>query len=119
MSTLGITPRVIGPPARRDSSTGEQRGQVGVAVATLYRALDALADGGQQRELEIVAIGRLEDEPGVLAGQREREADGLEAALDHRAALEVGVGGPERAAGDRVQEGARVDVDRLGEVDGL
>src|SRR4051794_31690986 len=93
----------------------EQRGQVVLAVPGPHRALDLLADHGQQPEVVVVALGGLEHEVEVLARQREREARRRELALDHRGALEVRVRRADRPAGDRLEERARVDVDVLRE----
>src|SRR3954465_12265278 len=95
---------------------GEQRGEVIVAVPGPHRALDLLADHGQQPEGVVVALGGLEHEVEGLARHRQREARRGEFFIDHRGALEVRVRRADRPAGDRLEERARVDVDVLREL---
>src|SRR5262249_28607975 len=82
-------PRYVqGILAARGGLAGSAR-QVGgghVLVAVLARGrLEPGPDRLEQRQLEVMALGRLEDEPGVLGGERQLER-GIEAPLDHHPA---------------------------------
>ena len=97
-------------------------GEIGrshVLVTVLAGGLLELgADRLQHRQLQVVALHRLQHQPGVLGRELELERR-LEAPLDHHPALHLGVGVVDRASRDRLQELRRVDVDALGEGDRL
>ena len=95
-----------------------RRSHVLLAVARLDRAFHLLRDRGQRAEAQSGLLARREREPRVLERQLERER-GREVAVDHQLALEVRVGRADRAAVDGVEEGLRVDAERLGQRDRL
>ena len=81
-------------------------------------AVHLLDHGRQQAHAQALLLRRLQREPGVLERELERERR-REVALDHQLALHARVGRAHRAAVDRVEEGLRVDLERLGQRDRL
>src|SRR5829696_1816148 len=90
------------------------RRHVLVAVPGVDRLPHLLAHGVQRGQLQAGPLRRRERELRVLGGEREREG-GWELALDHHRSLELRVGRADGRAVDRLEEGAGVDVEPLGE----
>ena len=80
--------------------------------------LELGADRAQRGQLQTGVLRGGQREPGVLGGEREREAR-LVGPLDHHRALHLRVRRAERAAVDDVQERRRVDAEALGQRDRL
>src|SRR5262245_17516006 len=78
--------------------------------------LEPRLDRVQQWQLEIMALGCLENQARVLRGQGELERR-VEAAFDHHSALHLSVGKVHRSTFDRLQELRGIDAYPLSEAD--